>query len=111
MERKGSNGIVLPDGNLNNPSLTWLWRWCEGKAKILAVVGLPEETFRSADATVKASLVFLKRFSKDDQKAWDADGPPRRPRMTQPSKRNATSFVTHSARALFRATTRTPHAC
>ncbi|CDM59778.1 hypothetical protein LPU83_4144 [Rhizobium favelukesii] len=72
MERKGSNGIVLPDGNLNNPSLTWLWRWCEGKAKSLAVVGLPEETFRSADATVKASLVFLKRFSKDDQKAWDA---------------------------------------
>ncbi|MDD2876260.1 MAG: N-6 DNA methylase [Acidiphilium sp.] len=68
----GRIGIVLPDGNLNNPSLTWLRRWCEGKAKILAVVGLPEETFRSADATVKASLVFLKRFTKKDQKAWDA---------------------------------------
>jgi type I restriction enzyme M protein len=68
----GRVGIVLPDGNLNNPSLTWLRRWCEGKAKILAVVGLPEETFRSADATVKASLVFLKRFTKKDQKAWDA---------------------------------------
>lgn len=67
----GRIGIVLPDGNLNNPSLTWLRRWCEGKAKILAVVGLPEETFRSADATVKASLVFLKRFTKKDQKAWD----------------------------------------
>ena len=68
----GRIGIVLPDGNLNNPSLTWLRRWCEGKAKILAVVGLPEETFRSADATVKASLVFLKRFTKKDRKAWDA---------------------------------------
>jgi hypothetical protein len=33
-------------------------RWCEGKAKILAVVGLTEETFRSADATVKALPVF-----------------------------------------------------
>lgn len=68
----GRLGIVLPDGNLNNPSLTWLRRWCEGKAKILAVVSLPEETFRSADATVKASLVFLKRFTDQDQKAWDA---------------------------------------
>ena len=35
----GRIGIVLPDGNLNNPSLTWLRRWCEGKAKILAVAG------------------------------------------------------------------------
>ena len=68
----GRIGIVLPDGNLNNPSLTWLRRWCEGKAKLLAVVGLPEETFRSADATVKASLVFLKRFTQKDQDAWDA---------------------------------------
>lgn len=68
----GRIGIVLPDGNLNNPSLNWLRRWCEGKAKILAVVSLPEETFRSADATVKASLVFLKRFTDADQTAWDA---------------------------------------
>jgi type I restriction enzyme M protein len=68
----GRIGIVLPDGNLNNPSLTWLRRWCEGKAKIVAIVSLPEETFRSADATVKASLVFLKRFTKKDQMEWDA---------------------------------------
>jgi type I restriction enzyme M protein len=62
----------LPDGNLNNPSLSWLRRWCEGKAKILAVISLPEETFRSADATVKASLVFLRRFTDDEQAAWEA---------------------------------------
>lgn len=63
----GRMGIVLPDGNLNNPSLAWLRRWCEGKARILAVVSLPEETFRSADATVKASLVFLRRFTETDE--------------------------------------------
>jgi type I restriction enzyme M protein len=68
----GRLGIVLPDGNLNNPSLTWLRRWCEGKAKILAIVSLPAETFRSADATVKASLVFLQRFTDEDQTSWDA---------------------------------------
>jgi len=67
----GRMGIVLPDGNLNNPSLAWLRRWCEGKARILAVVSLPEETFRSADATVKASLVFLRRFTETDETAWE----------------------------------------
>ena len=67
----GRMGIVLPDGNLNNPSLTWLRRWCEGKARIAAVVSLPEETFRSADATVKASLVFLRRFTDGDERAWE----------------------------------------
>ena len=68
----GRMGIVLPDGNLNNPSLSWLRRWCEGKARILAVVSLPEETFRSADATVKASLVFFRRFTTADEAAWEA---------------------------------------
>ncbi|SNX74982.1 type I restriction enzyme M protein [Cereibacter ovatus] len=68
----GRMGIVLPDGNLNNPSLTWLRRWCEGKARILAVVSLPEETFSSAKATVKASLVFVRRFTEADETAWEA---------------------------------------
>jgi type I restriction enzyme M protein len=67
----GRMGIVLPDGNLNNPSLSWLRRWAEGKARLLAVVSLPEETFRSAEATVKASLVFLRRFTESDLAMWE----------------------------------------
>jgi type I restriction enzyme M protein len=66
----GRMGIVLPDGNLNNPSLAWLRRWVEGKARLLAIVSLPEETFDSADATVKASLVFLRKFTEADEKTW-----------------------------------------
>jgi type I restriction enzyme M protein len=65
-------GIVLPDGNLNNPSLSWLRRYAEGRAKLLAVVSLPEETFRSSDATVKASLVFMTKFTDAETAAWDA---------------------------------------
>jgi type I restriction enzyme M protein len=68
----GRLGIVLPDGNLNNPSLGWLRRWAEGKAKLLAVVSLPEDTFKSSDATVKASLVFLKRFTAEDETTWES---------------------------------------
>ena len=68
----GRMGIVLPDGNLNNPSLAWLRRWAEGKAKLMAVVSLPEETFRSSNATVKASLVFLRKFTDVDAAQWEA---------------------------------------
>jgi type I restriction enzyme M protein len=68
----GRMGIVLPDGNLNNPSLAWLRRWAEGKAKLLAVISLPEETFRSSNATVKASLVFLRKFTEADTQQWEA---------------------------------------
>ncbi|MCX6998230.1 MAG: N-6 DNA methylase [Kiritimatiellaeota bacterium] len=67
----GRMGIVLPDGNLNNPSLAWLRRWAEGQARLLAVVSLPEETFVSSDATVKASLVFLQKFTEQDSAAWE----------------------------------------
>ena len=68
----GRMAIVLPDGNLNNPSLSWLRRWSEGKARIDAVVSLPEETFVSSRATVKASILFLTRFTDADTARWDA---------------------------------------
>lgn len=68
----GRMGIVLPDGNLNSPSLAWLRRWAEGKAKLLAVVSLPEETFRSSNAAVKASLVFMRKFTTNEVDAWEA---------------------------------------
>ncbi len=68
----GRLGIVLPDGNLNNPSLSWLRRWAEGKARLLTVVSLPEDTFKSADASVKASLVFLRKFTEEDEAVWES---------------------------------------
>lgn len=68
----GRMGIVLPDGNLNNPSLAWLRRYAEGRAKLLAVVSLPEETFVSSSATVKTSLVFMTKFTAAEAAAWEA---------------------------------------
>jgi type I restriction enzyme M protein len=67
----GRMAVVLPDGNLNNPSLAWLRRWCEGRARIDAIVSLPEATFTSSRATVKASLVFLTAFAPADAAAWE----------------------------------------
>jgi type I restriction enzyme M protein len=68
----GRLGIVLPDSILNNPSLDWVRRWTEGKARLLAVVSLPSETFVSSKATVKASILFLQRFSAQDEVDWQA---------------------------------------
>ena len=38
------------------PALAWLRRWAEGRAKLLAVVSLPEKTFRSADKAMKITF-------------------------------------------------------
>lgn len=67
----GLLNVVLPDGNLNSPSLNWLRRWCEGRAKLVAVVNLPEETFKSSKASIKCSVVTLRRFTVDDEEAWE----------------------------------------
>jgi type I restriction enzyme M protein len=68
----GRLGIVLPEGILNSPSLGWLRRWTEGKARLLAVVSLPQETFVSSKATVKASLLFMQRFTAQNENEWQA---------------------------------------
>ncbi|MFE6728576.1 MULTISPECIES: N-6 DNA methylase [Streptomyces] len=66
LEPGGRMGIVLPDGILNNPSMSWLREYVEDHAKITAVVSVPQEVFASSKATVKTSLLFLKRFTDDE---------------------------------------------
>jgi len=68
----GRMGIVLPDGILNNPSLSWLRQYVEGRARLLAVVSIPQQVFASAKATVKTSLVFLRRFTEEQEDKWKA---------------------------------------
>jgi len=63
----GRLGIVLPDGILNNPSLQYVREFCEDRGYVRAIVSLPEETFVSTGATVKASLLFWQRFTVDEQ--------------------------------------------
>jgi type I restriction enzyme M protein len=68
----GRLGIVLPDGVLNNPSAGWLRDYVRGRAKLLAVVSVPQEVFASAKATVKPSLVFLQRFTEAEARLYEA---------------------------------------
>ncbi len=62
----GRMGIVLPEGIFNNPSLAYVREFCEDRARIMAVVSLPQETFYSSGASVKASLLFLKKFTEEE---------------------------------------------
>ena len=43
----GRMGIVLPEGIFNNPSLAYVREFCEDRARVLAVVSLPQETASS----------------------------------------------------------------
>jgi len=67
----GRMGIVLPEGIYNNPSLAYVREYVEDRAFIKAVVSLPQETFYSAGASVKASLLFLQKFTDGEQKGFN----------------------------------------
>jgi type I restriction enzyme M protein len=68
----GRMGIVLPEGIFNNPSLAYVREFCENRAFIRAVVSLPQETFFSSGASVKASLLFLQKFTETEQADFEA---------------------------------------
>jgi len=67
----GRMGIVLPEGVFNNPSLSYVREFTEDRAFIRAVVSLPQETFISSGASVKASLLFLKKYTEEEKERFD----------------------------------------
>jgi len=71
LKKGGRMGIVLPEGVLNNPNLQKIREYFEGRAKIILIVSIPQDVFISAKATVKPSLVFLKKFSEDEEKEFE----------------------------------------
>ena len=72
LKPSGRLGIVLPEGIFNNPSLAYVREFCENRAYIRAVVSLPQETFYSSGTSVKASLLFLQKFTEKEQAAFEA---------------------------------------
>lgn len=66
----GRMGIVLPEGVYNNPSLAYVRQFAEDRAKISAIISMPQDTFVSAKAFVKTSLLFLQKFTESESKKW-----------------------------------------
>lgn len=67
----GRMGIVLPEGVFNNPSLAYVREFVEDRAYLKAVVSLPQETFYSSGASVKASLLFLQKFTEGENTEFE----------------------------------------
>lgn len=67
----GRMGIVLPDGVLNNAGLKYVRDYAESKAKILAIISLPQHTFVSVGSGVKTSLLFLKKFTEKEAEEYN----------------------------------------
>ncbi|MCX6998245.1 MAG: N-6 DNA methylase [Kiritimatiellaeota bacterium] len=68
----GRLAIVLPESVFNNPSLSYVREFCENRAYIRAVVSLPQDTFVSSGASVKASLLFMQKFTRKEQADFEA---------------------------------------
>jgi len=67
LKEGGRLGIVLPNGHFENPSLEYLRYYIKHKARILAVVNLPQETFIPFGTGIKASLLFLQKETLIDK--------------------------------------------
>ncbi|MBI3652190.1 MAG: N-6 DNA methylase [Acidobacteria bacterium] len=57
----GRLGVVLPNGHFENSSLGYVRDFIKQKAKVLAVIRLPQEAFIPFGTGVKTSLLFLEK--------------------------------------------------
>ena len=71
LKKGGRMGIVLPEGFLNTMDLQSVREYFEGRAKLILIASIPQDVFIAAGATVKPSLVFLKRFTETEEKEYE----------------------------------------
>lgn len=69
LKPNGRMGIVLPEGVFNSANLEKVRKFFERKAKIILIVSLPQEVFLASKATVKTSILFMKKFSDEETKS------------------------------------------
>lgn len=67
----GRAAIVLPQGKLNNASLSFIREWILRKARLLAVIGLHPNTFKPHTGT-KTSVIFLQKYTNEEIKEIDS---------------------------------------
>jgi type I restriction enzyme M protein len=70
LKKGGRMGMVLPEGVLNNKNLQSVREYFEGRAKLILICSVPQDVFIAAGATVKPSIVFMKRFTSDEEKEY-----------------------------------------
>ena len=75
LEPGGRFGLIIPDGLLNNqgnPSNCPQTRcMLARRGRIEAIVSLPDHAFRKSGAQNKTSILFFRKFTSDEQRAFD----------------------------------------
>ncbi len=66
----GRLGVVLPEGVLNNPMLQKVRDFFESRAKLIFITSIPQDVFVASGATVKPSIVFLRKFTTNEADHW-----------------------------------------
>ncbi len=61
----GRAAIVLPQGKFNNSSLAFIREWILRKARLLAVVGLHQNSFKPHTGT-KTSVLFIQKYTQNE---------------------------------------------
>jgi type I restriction enzyme M protein len=69
LKEGGRMAIILPNGHFENSSLEHLRYYIKQRAKVMAVVNLPQETFIPYGTGVKTSILFLEK--KSSAKPYD----------------------------------------
>lgn len=69
----GIMAIVLPDSILNNPSLGFIRHWLFRRARIIASVDLPKETFADSGGVPNPSVLIVQRLTREEMKMAEAD--------------------------------------
>ena len=67
LKKGGRMGMVLPEGVLNNKNLASVREYFEGRAKLILICSIPQDVFIAAGATVKPSLVFMRKFTAEEE--------------------------------------------
>lgn len=62
----GRMGIVIPDSLLTNRNSRYVREWINKNAKVRAIVSLPIETFSPYGASIKTSILFLRKWAKGE---------------------------------------------
>ena len=57
-------GLVVPDGALNNPGLTFLRQWLLRRSRVIASIGLPKETFARNEGVNNPSVIIVQKFTR-----------------------------------------------
>ena len=65
--------IVLPDSILDNPGLEFIRKWLFRRARVIATVDLPKETFADSGGVPNPSVVIVERLTPEEARLAEAN--------------------------------------